>query len=177
MFADMSGLLLGGPEIVGSLMDVIGRGPETVLTFNPLGVHPTPYFRMFINLELLQRMGFQDQAQQYRPVWMRIYPNPVAFGIPRTMLDSFEEANALAVDTMCFQPYPSLGNKSLAQVLRFQPKEQKMIEEAARRMAAGVDPGIVPERFLIGAARLALYRHLARPGVIAKNFYLELARR
>jgi hypothetical protein len=177
MFADMSGLLLGGPEIVGSLMDVIGRGPETVLTFNPLGVHPTPYFRMFINLELLRRIGFQDEAQQYRQVWMRIYPNPAAFGIPRTMLDSFGEANALVVDTMCFQPYPSLGNKSLAQVLRFQPKEQKMIEEAARRMAAGVDPGIIPERFLIGAARLALDRRLARPGVIAKNFYMELARR
>jgi hypothetical protein len=177
MFADMSGLLLGGPEIVGSLMDVIGRGPQTVLTYNPLGVHPTPYFRMFINLELLRRMGFQDEAEHYRRVWTRIYPSPGGFGIPRTMLDSFAEANALAVDTMCFQPYPSLGNKSLAQVLRFQPKEQKMIEEAARRMAAGVDPGIVPERFLIGAARLALDRRLARPGVIAKNFYQELARR
>jgi hypothetical protein len=44
-------------------------------------------------------------------------------------------------------------------------------------MAAGVDPGIIPERFLIGAARLALDRRLARPGVITKNFYLELARR
>jgi hypothetical protein len=52
-----------------------------------------------------------------------------------------------------------------------------MIEEASRRLAAGVDPGIVPERFLIGAARFALDNKLARPGVIAKNFYLELARR
>jgi hypothetical protein len=158
-------------------MDVIGRGPETVLTFNPQGVHPTPYFRMFINLELLRRMGFPDEAEHYRRVWSRIYPRPTAFGMPRTMLDSFAEANALAVDSMCFRPYPSLGNKSLAQVIRFQPKEQKMIEEAARRMAAGVDPGIVPERFLIGAARLALDRRLARPGVIATNFYRELARR
>jgi hypothetical protein len=177
MFADMSALLLGGPCVVPSLMDVIGRGPETVLTFNPRGVHPTPYFRMFINLELLRRMGFPDEAEHYRRVWSRIYPRPTAFGMPRTMLDSFAEANALAVDSMCFRPYPSLGNKSLAQVIRFQPKEQKMIEEAARRMAAGVDPGIVPERFLIGAARLALDRRLARPGVIATNFYLELARR
>jgi hypothetical protein len=78
---------------------------------------------------------------------------------------------------MCFQPYPSLGNKSLAQVIRFEPKDQKMIEEAAGRVAAGVDPGIIPERFLIGAARVALDRRLARPGVITKNFYQELARR
>jgi hypothetical protein len=177
MFADMSALLLGGPGVVPSIMDVVGRGPETVLTFNPSGVHPTPYFRMFINFELLRRIGFPEEAEQYRRAWIRIYPDPGAGSIPRAMLDSFSHANALAVDAMCFQPYPSLGNKSLAQVIRFEPKDQKMIEEAAGRVAAGVDPGIIPERFLIGAARVALDRRLARPGVITKNFYQELARR
>ena len=177
MFADMSALLLGGPAIVGSLMDIIGRGLETVVSFNARGVHPTPYFRMLINLELLRRMGFPDEAVEYRKAWQRIYPDPGSGDIPRALLETFPEANRIAVDTMCFQPFPSLGNKSLAEVIRFQPKEQTMIEEAARRMAAGVDPGIVPERFLIGAARLALDRHLARPGVITKNFYQELARR
>jgi hypothetical protein len=177
LFSDLSALLLGGPGVIGSLMDVVGRGPETVLTFNPTGVHPTPYFRTLINLELLRRMGFSAIAEQYRRAWTRIYPNPAAGNMPRVMLDSFAEANALAVDATCFQPYPSLGNKSLAQVIPFAPKEQKMIEEASRRLAAGVDPGIVPERFLIGAARFALDNKLARPGVIAKNFYLELSRR
>jgi hypothetical protein len=81
------------------------------------------------------------------------------------------------VDTVCFQPYPTLGNKSLSQVIRFQAKEQQMIEEAARRVAAGIDPGIIPERFLIGAARFALDHRLARPGVITENFYKDLARR
>jgi len=52
-----------------------------------------------------------------------------------------------------------------------------MIEEASRRVAAGVDPGIIPERYLISAARLALARRLARPGVITKHFYMELVRR
>ena len=177
MFADMSALLLGGPGIVGSLMDILGRGVPTVMSFNPRAVHPTPYFRTLINLELLRRMGFSDEAREYRKAWQRIYPNPAAGDIPRKMLKTFAEANQLAVDTMCFQPFPSLGNKSLAQVIRFQPKEQTMIEEAARRMAADVDPGIIPERFLIGAARLALDRRLARPGVITKHFYQELARR
>ena len=78
---------------------------------------------------------------------------------------------------MCLQPYPSLGNKSLAQVIRFGAKEQQMIEEAARRLAAGTDPGIIPARFLIGAARVAIDARLARPGTVAENFYKELARR
>lgn len=177
MFADMSALLLGGPEVVGSLMDVVGRAPAAVFGFNPRGPHPTPYLRTLISVELLRRMGFQDEAEHYRRAWTRIYPNPRAGTIPRAILESFPEACALAVDTMCYRPYKSLGNKSLAQVVRFAKKDQQMIEEAARRMAAGVDPGIIGERFLIGASRIALNRRLARPGVIMRNFYKELVRR
>jgi hypothetical protein len=177
MFADMSALLLGGPEVVGSLMDVVGRAPAAVFGFNPRGVHPTPYLRTLISCELLRRMGFADEATQYRRAWMRIYPNPRAGNIPEAILKTFPEACAKAVDTMCFQPYKTLGGKSLAQVIRFQKKDQQMIEEAARRMAAGVDPGIIPERFLIGASRVALNRRLARPGIVMQNFYKELVRR
>ncbi len=177
MFADMSALLLGGPAVVGSLMDVVGRAPAAVFGFNPNGPHPTPYLRTLISVELLRRMGFPEEAEQYRRVWTRIYPNPRAGTIPEAILATFPEACELAVDTMCYRPYPSLGNKSLAQVVRFEKKEQQMIDEAARRFAAGVDPGIIPERFLIGATRVALDRRLARPGVITENFYKELVRR
>jgi hypothetical protein len=177
MFADMSALLLGGPGVVGSLMDVIGRAPSAVLGFSQRGPHPTPYLRLLISTEMLRRMGFEAEAEQYARAWTRIYPNPRAGTIPTKVSQSFPKACALAVDAMCFKPFPSLGNKSLAEVIRFGKKDQKMVEEAARRVAAGVDPGIIPERYLIGAARYALDTHLARPGVIAKNFYQELVRR
>jgi hypothetical protein len=52
-----------------------------------------------------------------------------------------------------------------------------MIEEAAGRLAAGTDPGVVPERFLIGAVRTALDRRLASPDQLMRNFYTELVRR
>jgi hypothetical protein len=177
MFADMSALLLGGPEVVASLMDVIGRAPAAVVAFNARGPHPTPYLRLLISTELLRRMGFAEDAERYARVWKHIYPNPRAGSIPRAVLDTFPRACALAVDTMCYRPYRSLGKKSLAQVIRFEKKDQQMIEEASHRMAAGVDPGIVPERYLIGAARIALNRRLARPSVITKHFYNELVRR
>jgi hypothetical protein len=175
MFADMSAALLGGPEVVGSLMDVIARDTRTVVAFSPGGVHPTPYLRMLISVEILRRMGFAREAAHYATAWKRIYPSAAAGSIPAGMLRTFPRACALAVDTMCYQPYPSLGNKSLAQVMGFGRKEQQMIEEAARRLAAGTDPGIIPERFVIGAARHALEHRLARPGVIATNFYKALA--
>ena len=175
MFADMSGMMLGGPCIAGSLMDILARDPATVSRFNPRGPHPTPYFRMLINTELLRRMGFESESRQYRKLWLRIYPKPEPGSIPPAVLKSFTEACPLAVDAMCFQPYRSLGNRSLAQVLNFGSKEQQMIEEASRRLAAGVDPGIVPERFLIGAVRLGLDRRLARPETLTRNFYKALA--
>ena len=179
LFADVSGLLLGGPAVVGSLMDVVGRSPEATIAYNPRGVHPTPYLRTFISIELLRRMGFPDEAEQYRKAWSRIYPSRDASdgNLPAALLDTFPQANAIVVDAVCYQPFATLGNRSLAQVLRFAPKEQQIVEEAARRLSAGTDPGIVPERFLIGAARYALDHRLARPQVIADNFYRELARR
>ncbi len=176
-FADMSGLLLGGPAIVASLMDTVGRAPASVMNYAPRAPHPTPYLRTFISIELLRRMGFPDEAKQYYRAWTRLYPKPDAGTIPPALLKDFHDVIATVVDTICFQPYAELGNKSLAQVTMFDSRRQQMVEEAARRLAAGNDPGIIPERFLIGAARFAFDHRLARPGVISENFYKELSRR
>jgi hypothetical protein len=177
IFADLCGLLLGGPAIVGSLMDVVGRGPGTTITFAPGRPHPTPYLRTLISVDALRRVGFPEHAERYRRAWTRVYPNPRAGNIPPALLDRFPEAKRVVVDCCCFRRYRELGDKSLAEVLRFRPKEQVLVEEAARRVAAGIDPGVVPERFLIGAARVALERGYARPNVITENFYRDLARR
>jgi hypothetical protein len=176
-FADMAGLLLGGPAIVASLFDVIGKSPATVTTYLRGGPHPTPYLRAFLSTELLRRMGFAEEASRYERNWTRLYPSARGGTIPAPLLDTFADAMPLVVDTICFQPHKTLGDRALAQVFAFQPKDQLLIEEAGRRLAAGNDPGVVPERFLIGAARSALDHKLARPGTITRNFYTELARR
>lgn len=176
IFADLAGLLMGGPAIVGSLMDVIGRGPVTTVTYSPRGPHPTPWLRTLVSTEALRRMGFAEDADQYERAWRRVYPDPRAGNIPAELVDTHPQAIATVVDVVCFRPYRELGNRSLAQALRYRPKEQVIVEEAAGRLAAGTDPGIVPPRFLIGAARLALERRLARPDTITVNFYKQLGR-
>ncbi len=175
MFSDMNGMLLGGPSFAASSMDVLARGPEATTYYSSRGPHPTPYLRMLINAELLRRMGFETESKQVRKAWLRMYPNPSAGNIPTAVLKTFSQACPIAVDAMCYQPYKSLGDRCLAKVLNFGQKEQQMIEEASRRLAAGTDPGIIPERFLIGAVRMALDRRLARPEVLTKNFYRALA--
>lgn len=177
IFADMSGLLLGGPSIVASLMDVVGRSPRSTMTYAPGAAHPTPYLRTFISIELLRRMGFAEEAEHYQRFWSQLYPRPQNSNIPRQILANFQGAIRVVVDAICYQPYPTLGNKSLAQVIRFQPKEQSMIQEAAERIAKGIDPGVIPARFLIGAVRVALEQKMTAPDVITANFYNELARR
>jgi hypothetical protein len=174
LFADLCGLLLGGPATVGSLMDIVGRSPTTTLTFVPGAVHPTPYLRPFLSIELLRRMGFQRGRAVSAP-WTRLYPHPRAGNI-RCLPEHLRKPMRWWWTPSASSPIPA-RQKSLAQVIRFEPKEQQMIEEAARRLSSGMDPGVVPERFLIGAARFALDHRLARPGVITKNFYRELARR
>lgn len=177
LFADVCGLLLGGPAFVTSLMDVVGRSPAATLTFVPGKPHPTPGLRTYISIELLRRMGFPEESGRLKSAWARMYPDLRAGNIPKRIVDTFEDVNPMVVDAVCYRPFKELGNKALFEVIRFGPKEQHMVEEAARRLAAGTDPGIIPSRFLIGSARFALDHRLARPGVITKNFYDELSRR
>jgi len=177
-WADICGLLLGGPVMMGSLMDIAARSPKVTLYFQPKKPHPTPYLRIFILAELLRRIGFTREAEAYCQMWHRIYPNGRAGNIPEPILETFDRAKRIVVDTLAFMPYPQLGGKTLAQATgSFTRKHQKMVQEAGERIAAGNDPGIIPERFLIGASRWALSQQLATPETITRNFYQALVRR
>ena len=177
MMADMFALLLGGPAAVESLMDVVGRAPASTVKFNPMGVHPTPYLRVLISLILMRRMGFEQMAGDLQRVWKRLYPRLTPADIHPPIMETFQKAGELAVDTMAFQPYRQFANKGLAQVLKFGPMEMTIVEQAGRQLAAGQEIGAVPARFMIGAARFALDNRLATPQAITDNFYRTLGRR
>ncbi|HEU5156620.1 MAG TPA: hypothetical protein VFU43_06450 [Streptosporangiaceae bacterium] len=176
-FADLSGLLLGGPAIVGSLFDVIGRTERETCTFSGRAVHPVPYLRAKLSIELLRRMGFARHADAYDSAWRKLYPRAKLVNAPGALLGTADKAIPTVVDAMCFTSFPSLGHRSLAKVLRFEQKEQAMIEETAGRLARGVSPGVVPERFLIGAVRFALEHRMAEPRRLSYYFMEELGRR
>ena len=177
IMADMFALILGGPAAVESLMDVVGRSPASTVQFSPDSVHPTPYLRVLINLILLRRLGFEKMADDLNRIWKRLYPRVSSAAIPPRFMRTFQPAAEMVVDTMVFQPYRQFANKSLAQVVKFGPAQMAMIETAGRRLAAGQDPGIIPPRFMISAARFALDRQLATPQAITDNFYRILGRR
>jgi hypothetical protein len=177
IFGDMVGCMLGGEAFVASLMDVIGRAPDQALGYSPHGVHPTPYLRTFLSTELLRRMGFPETARAYDRAWRKLYPSTAGSTMPRALLATAPTCIPAVVQAVCYTRFRSLGPKSLREVITFEPRHQLMIEEAGRRLAKGVDPGVVPERFLIGAVRVALDRRLAPPERLMRNFYQELSRR
>jgi hypothetical protein len=177
IFCDLLGTLLGGEAFVLSLMDVVGRSRPLVLAFSPHGVHPTPYLRTFLSTRLLSEMGFPGTARRYERTWRSLYPSVSGTTIPADVLRSWPAAVPAVVDAVCRTRFPSLGGKSLREVVTFEPRHQLMIEEAARRLASGTDPGVVPERFLIGAVRTALDHRMADPERLMRNFYTELVRR
>jgi hypothetical protein len=175
--ADMLAVLLGGPAVVESLMDVVGRSRPATLRYNPSGVHPTPVLRVPINLELLRRLGFGEAAGTLRAAWQRLYPRVTEADIPRAMLRSFPRCAELTVDTIVFKPFPQLAGKALAQLVEFGPNQMALVQQAATRLGAGDPVGAVPIRLMVGAARLALDQGLATPQTITDNFYRTLGRR
>jgi len=175
--ADMFAVVLGGPAAVESLMDVVGRSHAGTVRFSAMSVHPTPYFRVLINLILLRRLGFDKISDDLKKVWLRLYPNVTPADIPPAFMKSFYPAAEMVVDTMVFQPYKEFGNKPLARAVKFGPDQMAMIEQAGRMLSTGKDPGTIPLRFMIGAARHALDQKLAPPQNITDNFYRILGRR
>lgn len=177
MMADMFALVLGGPGAVESLMDVVARAPASTVQFSSMSVHPTPYLRTLINLILLKRLGFAQMAADLTRVWQRLYPRITANDIPPAFSKTFYPAAEMVVDTMVFQPYAQFGNKSMAQIVDFGPAQLDLIQQAGRRLANGEDPGTIPVRLMISAARFALDYRLAKPQTITDNFYRILGRR
>lgn len=175
--ADMYALVLGGPPAVESLMDVVGRSAPATLTFTPGGVHPTPYLRVFISLILLRRMGFRATAAALGRVWRHLYPEGGHGLIPAPLLRTFDAAAESVVDTIVFRPHPQFGGKSLIQAVPFGPDQLAVLKLAGQRLAQGQDPGSIPLRFMIGAARFAIDKGLATPQAITDNFYRTLGRR
>ncbi|MCB1994245.1 MAG: hypothetical protein KDG49_22560, partial [Geminicoccaceae bacterium] len=170
-------VLLIGPAFVSSLMDVVGKSGRVVMGFNPAAVHPVPYLRVLLNLELLRRSGFAVEAAAQARAWSTLYPPAGVARLPAGIRRHAERAIRTVVEVMAFAPYDELGGKALAEVVGFRPQDQSVAREAAQRLAQGRDPGIVPERFMIVAARLALDHRLAPPGTIARHFYEALGRR
>lgn len=175
-YADLAGVLLIGPAYVGSLMDVVGRSRQQTAAYSDEAVHPTPIIRVPLNIRLLERIGFGEDAQAFRRAWDMLYPASIWKLVPGWVRAKLPKQIDAALDAMCFTTFKEYGGRALADVVRFQPTHATLVREAATRLESGTDTGILPERFLIAAARIALIRKNVAPEIIHRNFYKTLGR-
>src|SRR5262245_9057041 len=80
IFADLIALLLGGPASAIAMKDFLAYPEARVLAFRPLSVHPVPFIRMFIQAEMLRRMGFPNDGRRIVAAWSRLYGRHVPRG-------------------------------------------------------------------------------------------------
>lgn len=175
-YADLAGLLLIGPAYVGALMDVVGRSREATAAWNDEAVHPTPIIRVPLNIRLLERLGFDGDAAAFRRAWDALYPASAWARVPAWVRARLPEQVDAVLDAICFASFDEYGGRSLAEVIRFEPKHAALVREAAERLQNGTDTGVLPERFLIAAARQALAQARTAPAIIHRNFYEALGR-
>jgi hypothetical protein len=175
-YADCAGVLLIGPSYVESLIDVVAKSHGATAAFNPDGVHPTPLVRVPINCRVLRRIGFEADAEAFERTWAQVYPKALMRVLPEPFRQSFERGCDILVQSICFQPELAYGGRSLADVVRFSAKDAIVIREAADRLIRGESTGILPERFLIAAARTALRSAPTDATLISRNFYQALGR-
>jgi len=178
IFADLIAILLGGPASARSMKDFLAYPASRVLTFRPLSVHPTPYIRMFIQAELLRRMGFARDARRIQRNWATLYASHIPQGrIPPRLIATASRIIPHVVDEVAYQPKRGLAQRALVDVVPFVTADEQAIQRAAPLLARGILPPELPPRFAVSASRYAFERRLAEPTKLSRTVLGGLARR
>ncbi len=165
IFADLAAVLLGGPASVWGMMEFLAHpGPRT-LTYRPGGAHPTGYLRALIMAEMLNRMGFGEEAANVRRVWQSLYRPAAGHRIPARLLQTSARSIPQVVDEIAFQTRRNLAQKALADVIPFRPADESVIRRGALSLTRRVVPTDLPPRFLVSASRYAIAKGASPPAV------------
>jgi hypothetical protein len=156
IFADLAACLLGGTASVWGMMEFLSHPPPAVLTFRQSGHHPTGYLRVLILADMLRRMGFGDDAARAERIWRALYSPRRGHRIPPRLLQTAGRTIPQVVDEIAYQPRRNLGQRALADVIRFSPADEREIRRAAVSLHQGRTPTGLPPRFLLSASRHAV---------------------
>lgn len=169
-WADLAGTLLGGPAVVESLIDVVAKPLTAAVRISATGVHPPPYIRILLSARLLDQIGLPASAEVIRRRWTALYPSGRR-NLPALFATTLDRCLDVVLEVIAFTRYRQLGGLRLVEVIPFRTPHLDMTREAAQRLAQGIDPGIVPARFMVGAVRGAVREFDVRPEIGALRFY------
>lgn len=153
IFADVYGTLAGGPAFVESLIDFLAAGKNDITQEkrSQWDLYPTVYLRVLLTLEVLVKLGFEEEELDLRNNWTAMFPEHA--------MSEFAEDVKVVVGSLLVGPYPQFGNVALTEVLKFTKANQLRTTDTARSIlsngpfAKGADV-----RDLYAAARCAFAR-------------------
>lgn len=163
IFADLSAILLGGPASAWGMMDFLSHPAPRILTYRPGGAHPTGYLRAFIMAEMVERLGFPEDAARMRQVWTNLYKPESGHRLPPQLLTSATRTISHVVDEIAFQTRRNLAQRALADVIPFCREDEQLIRRTAEALIQGRPPSGVPPRFLVSASYYANKRGAPLP--------------
>lgn len=174
IFADLAAALLGGPASVWGMMDFLAHPTPKTMTYKPGGAHPTGYLRVFILAEMLERMGFGDDAKRVRGVWSDCYDLKQGHRMPKRLLVASGKAIAEVVDEIAYQTRRGLAQRALADIIPFGRDDERRIRSGAAQLRRDRLPADLPPRFLVSASRYALVAG-ADPQRLSRRVIVHLA--
>jgi hypothetical protein len=160
------------------MKDFLAYPASRVLSFRPLSVHPVPYLRIFIQVEMVRRMGFTQHAQRMQNIWASLYARHVPRGrVPPALIATATRIIPHVVDEIAYQPRRNLGQRALVDVVPFAAADEQAIHRAASMIGRGTLPPQLPPRFAVSASRYAFERRMGTPQGISRTVLMGLATR
>jgi hypothetical protein len=164
IFADFMGILLAGPPFVSFLASFMTLPPANTCDFSDSSAHPTPYLRVLLNAELIQRGTFGHESNVYidrlKAEWIELY------GQFSGNLTEFTRDFAIVIDTFFHTQFDNLldskGSKHTINELVTFCETDFNYQLKARDCFLNQNEieFDIPIRHLVGAAYMASEQHL-----------------
>lgn len=149
VFADVVGVMLGGPAYALALQEALALPREVLTQFHPDDPHPPHVARVFLCAGVLRSLGFTGEAERLEQRQLAIYgPMPQFDALLATL-----PTVAMPLTTM---PLQALHRRSLVDLVTpFSYSDQRSIETAAHALLEGTPAGSMRPVHVASAARWA----------------------
>jgi hypothetical protein len=149
VFADVIGVMLGGPAYALALQEALAQPREVLAQFHPEDPHPPQVVRVFLCAGVLRSLGFTGEAERLEQRQLAIYGPMPQFEALLAALPTV----VMPLTTMSFQ---ALHRRSLVDLVTpFSYSDQRTVETAAHALLEGAAPPAMRPVQIASAARWA----------------------
>lgn len=157
VFADLVALQLAGPAFTETLMNLLMMPTEEVVSVKKGGEHPTPYIRVLMNADYIERLVpgsamLGAHAQEIRDRWLAFHGSQPQFD---GHIGDFQYVFEAVMET----PMQTLKGKDVRTLIPFTAGDDMRIRAAAKYLLTAQDApamGSLKPRQCVSAARLAV---------------------